>query len=200
MSSSSHGAGRMRVQHTACRTPAGAASAQGTPRRVGALEGQGWSACTPRRVRGQTERRGTRPRREAADFVRDAEGGGATCVLLAAGPRLMAAFAVADPVRPEAAGVVAALHARGVAVHLLTGAPPRRPRPAAPPSWVCGTAVRNARSAQAGRRQLEDGPDCGRAPGHPPRLGGGTARWQGRPGARPPHLELSMLSLLAQSA
>ena len=55
--------------------------------------------------------------------MREAEGGGATCVLLAAGQRLAAAFAVADPVRPEAAGVVAALHARGVAVHLVSGAP-----------------------------------------------------------------------------
>ena len=55
--------------------------------------------------------------------MRGAEGGGATCVLLAAGQRLAAAFAVADPVRPEAAGVVGALHARGVAVHLVTGMP-----------------------------------------------------------------------------
>ncbi|KAK9826100.1 hypothetical protein WJX81_003066 [Elliptochloris bilobata] len=59
--------------------------------------------------------------RETADFMREAEGGAATCVLLAAGQRLAAAFAVADPVRPEAAGVVAALRARGFAVHLVTG-------------------------------------------------------------------------------
>ena len=55
--------------------------------------------------------------------MREAEGGGATCVLLAVGLSLAAGFAVADPVRPEAAGVVAALRARGIAVHLVTGAP-----------------------------------------------------------------------------
>jgi len=175
-------------------TPAG--------RRIRGSARAGRSVCTPRRIsQGRDRDLRARARREAADFVRDAEGGGATCVLLAAGPRLMAAFAVSDPVRPEAAGVVAALHARGVAVHLLTGAPPRRPRPAAPPPpRVCGGAAPEPGCARAGRRQLEDGAHCGRAPGHPPRVGGGAARWQGRPGARAPHLGPDMLSLSARGA
>jgi len=57
----------------------------------------------------------------AAEFVRGGEGRGHTCIFVAAAGRLVAAVAVADPVKPEAAGVVAALHGAGVTCHMLTG-------------------------------------------------------------------------------
>ena len=49
----------------------------------------------------------------------DAEG--ATCVLAAVGPRLVAAFAVTDPLKPEAPAVVAALQRLGLRCHMVTG-------------------------------------------------------------------------------
>lgn len=55
------------------------------------------------------------------DQLRIREEGGHTIVLLALGQVPVAALAVCDPLKPEAAAVVAALAARGLAVHLLTG-------------------------------------------------------------------------------
>lgn len=48
--------------------------------------------------------------------MRERESGGATCVLLALGPSVVAAFAITDPLKPEAVGVVAALRASGLQV------------------------------------------------------------------------------------
>ena len=44
-----------------------------------------------------------------------------TCVMVAVSGRIAAALAIADPLKPEARGVVAALARRGLAVHLVTG-------------------------------------------------------------------------------
>lgn len=44
-----------------------------------------------------------------------------TCVMVAVGGAVAAALAIADPLKPEARGVVAALAQRGLAVHLVTG-------------------------------------------------------------------------------
>ncbi|KAL6770434.1 CTP1B [Auxenochlorella protothecoides x Auxenochlorella symbiontica] len=54
-------------------------------------------------------------------YVRAAQARGCTVILVSAGAALLAAVAVADPVRPEARGVVAALRAAGVGCTLLTG-------------------------------------------------------------------------------
>lgn len=53
-----------------------------------------------------------------AAFMRDWEAQGMTCVLMAAERRLVACFAIADQIRPEAQAVVAALHKRGLQVGL----------------------------------------------------------------------------------
>lgn len=57
----------------------------------------------------------------AAEFLRQSEGQGETCVLVAAGGRLVAALGIADPLKPEAAAAVAALQCAGLPCHLLTG-------------------------------------------------------------------------------
>ena len=44
-----------------------------------------------------------------------------TCVMVAVSGSVAAALAIADPLKPEARGVVAALTRRGLAVHLVTG-------------------------------------------------------------------------------
>ena len=58
---------------------------------------------------------------DAADFMERVQARARTCVCLAARGVMLAAFAVADPVRPEAAAAVAALQMRGVECHMLTG-------------------------------------------------------------------------------
>ena len=70
----------------------------------------------------QTCNLGTNARRDVAEHMREQETGGATVVLLAVGPAVAAAFAIKDPLKPEAAGVIAALHAMGVKV--LSGVHP----------------------------------------------------------------------------
>ena len=47
--------------------------------------------------------------REVAEVMREQEGQGATCILLAAALSIVGAFAVKDPLKPEAIGVVSAL-------------------------------------------------------------------------------------------
>jgi haloacid dehalogenase-like hydrolase len=46
---------------------------------------------------------------------------GHTCVMVAVEGRLAAAVSLFDPVKPEARGVVTALHRAGLQCHLLTG-------------------------------------------------------------------------------
>jgi len=54
-------------------------------------------------------------------FLREWEVQGMTCVILALEGHPVAVFAIADQVKPEAAGVVKALRARGLQVHMITG-------------------------------------------------------------------------------
>lgn len=49
------------------------------------------------------------------------EAEGATVVLVAAGPAPVAAFSVMDPVKSEAAGVIAALTSMNIACYMVTG-------------------------------------------------------------------------------
>ncbi|KAK9840963.1 hypothetical protein WJX81_002856 [Elliptochloris bilobata] len=59
---------------------------------------------------------------QAADeWMREREAECCTCVMVAVGGAVAAALAIADPLKPEARGVVAALARRGLAVHLVTG-------------------------------------------------------------------------------
>jgi Cu+-exporting ATPase len=53
--------------------------------------------------------------------MREREGQGATCVLLAVGSACVGALAIRDALKPEALGVVAALRAKGLACHMVTG-------------------------------------------------------------------------------
>lgn len=57
----------------------------------------------------------------AEAFMRDQEGRGSTCVLVAVHQTLVGVIAVMDPIKPEARGVVAALHQMGMHCVLLTG-------------------------------------------------------------------------------
>lgn len=57
----------------------------------------------------------------AADFMGDWEAKGMTCVVIGIEGRAVAAFAIADQVKPEAAGVIGALQARGMQCHMITG-------------------------------------------------------------------------------
>lgn len=54
-------------------------------------------------------------------FVESWQEQGMSCVLLALDGCLVAAFAITDPIKPEAHGVIAALQSRGVKCHMLTG-------------------------------------------------------------------------------
>ncbi|KAL4443875.1 hypothetical protein ABPG75_011612 [Micractinium tetrahymenae] len=62
---------------------------------------------------------------QVLEWMRCWEQEGATCVLMAAGaawaPRLLAAFAITDPLKPEAPAVVAALRQRKLTCHMVTG-------------------------------------------------------------------------------
>ncbi|KAL4446311.1 hypothetical protein ABPG77_003118 [Micractinium sp. CCAP 211/92] len=57
----------------------------------------------------------------AAAYMRDKESCGSTCVLVAVQTTLVGVIAVMDPIKPEARGVVAALHQMGMQCVLLTG-------------------------------------------------------------------------------
>lgn len=57
----------------------------------------------------------------AATFVHDSESQGRTAVLMAMDDRVVAVFSIADPIKPEAPGVIAALQSRGLQCHMLTG-------------------------------------------------------------------------------
>jgi len=56
---------------------------------------------------------------EVQEYMRQREMGGATVVLVAVSNTVAAALAIKDPVKPEAAHVVAALHTMGIQVALL---------------------------------------------------------------------------------
>ena len=58
--------------------------------------------------------------RHLLDWMQLREAAGSTVVLLACGTTCMAAFAVADAVKEDAAAVVAALKARGLQVSLCS--------------------------------------------------------------------------------
>lgn len=55
------------------------------------------------------------------DYCCEMEGRGCTCVMVAAGPALLGVLAVQDPIKPEARGVVSALHRRRLSCVLVTG-------------------------------------------------------------------------------
>jgi Cu+-exporting ATPase len=117
---------------------------------------------------------------DAADFLERAQARARTCVCLAARGRLLAVFAVSDPVRPEAAAAVAALHARGVECHLLTGdnartaaavaaavgIPPHRVRAGVPPAGkAAAVAALRATTALAFAAASPAARAAGRPPG-----------------------------------
>lgn len=58
--------------------------------------------------------------REAADHMREQEGQGATCVMLAVAQCMVGALAIKDPLKPEAVGVVSALGSMGLQCHMVT--------------------------------------------------------------------------------
>lgn len=53
--------------------------------------------------------------------MREQEGQGATCILLAAALTVIGAFAIKDPLKPEAVGVVSALRNMGLQCYMVTG-------------------------------------------------------------------------------
>lgn len=55
------------------------------------------------------------------EYMREMEGNCCTCVMVAVNGWLAAVLAITDPLKPEARGVVAALHQMGMQVHLVTG-------------------------------------------------------------------------------
>lgn len=58
---------------------------------------------------------------DVAAYVGQVQRDACTCVLVAMKGEVMGSFAITDPIRPEAAGVVAALSRMGVQSHLVTG-------------------------------------------------------------------------------
>jgi Cu2+-exporting ATPase len=64
---------------------------------------------------------GVKPPPEFQRLVANAEARGDTVVYLLAGNRFLAAFAVADAVRPESAPAVKQLHEKGIEVVMMTG-------------------------------------------------------------------------------
>ena len=61
------------------------------------------------------------PGSSADKYAREMESRGCTCIYLAVNEILVAIFSVMDPIKPEARGVVAALHQMGLTCVLLTG-------------------------------------------------------------------------------
>jgi len=59
--------------------------------------------------------------REVANYMREQEGQGATCVLLSVALNIVGAFAIKDPLKPEAVGVVSALRNMGLQCYMVTG-------------------------------------------------------------------------------
>jgi Cu+-exporting ATPase len=59
--------------------------------------------------------------RDTETYIRDMESRGCTCVIVAIGHAPVGVIAVVDPIKPEARGVVAALHQMGLSCVLLTG-------------------------------------------------------------------------------
>ncbi|EIE22528.1 copper-translocating P-t [Coccomyxa subellipsoidea C-169] len=59
--------------------------------------------------------------RDVADYMLEKEGQGATCVLVAVAQSVVGAFAIKDPLKPEAIGVVSALRNMGMQCHMVTG-------------------------------------------------------------------------------
>ncbi|KAL3154215.1 hypothetical protein ABBQ32_013720 [Trebouxia sp. C0010 RCD-2024] len=55
------------------------------------------------------------------DYMREMENDCCTCVMVGVGEGLAGVLAIKDPLKPEARGVVAALHQAGMACHLVTG-------------------------------------------------------------------------------
>lgn len=75
--------------------------------------------------------------------MREQEGRGCTAVAMAVDGRLVVGFAVSDPLKPEAAGVVAALHHMGLQVG---GACPWHSRDTAAQIVECFAASSNCMS------------------------------------------------------
>ncbi|GFR44216.1 hypothetical protein Agub_g5404, partial [Astrephomene gubernaculifera] len=71
--------------------------------------------------RGLMQQEGVEVPEAAEAFIAPLEGSGHTCVLVAVNGVLGGLLAVTDPLKPEAAGVVAALRARKIGVVMLTG-------------------------------------------------------------------------------
>ena len=59
--------------------------------------------------------------RDTENYIRDMESRGCTCVIVAIGHAPVGVIAVVDPIKPEARGVIAALHQMGLTCVLLTG-------------------------------------------------------------------------------
>lgn len=58
---------------------------------------------------------------EEYSFMREWEEQGSTCVLVSVNEQVVGAFAIADPLKPEAPGVVKALTRMGLQCHMVTG-------------------------------------------------------------------------------
>ena len=119
-----------------------------TAERLEEIAGQGVKGC----VGGATVMVGNRKLMEAEGVALDASAEAyleetnaraRTCVLVAVGGELVGALAVADPIKPESGGVIAALHQMHIECHLVTG-----------DNW--GTA--NAIAAELGISQVKPQP------------------------------------------
>jgi Cu2+-exporting ATPase len=84
---------------------------------TGRVDGRQLSAGGPNLV----QRENLEPSAAFRDFARDADARGQATIYLIEGNRLLAAFAVADAVRPESAEAVRRLHDAGIEVAMLTG-------------------------------------------------------------------------------
>eukprot|EP00198_Chlamydomonas_reinhardtii_P009930 XP_001699267.1 heavy metal transporting ATPase [Chlamydomonas reinhardtii] len=115
--SSSGGAG--------ARSPRASAAAAASAGGAGAKSGGGGAGQGPVRVavgnRLLMQQEGVAVPEEAEAYVAPMESSGHTCVHVALNGRLVGILAVADPLKPEAPGVVAALRSRKVEVVMLTG-------------------------------------------------------------------------------
>ncbi|GAB4815110.1 hypothetical protein N2152v2_002156 [Parachlorella kessleri] len=106
--------------------PAGAAGPPGSPTKQPGLRQQQASAA-PLEVRvvvgnkRMMTNHGVQIPQSAENYMRDMEDRGCSCVLVAVHHTLAGILAVMDPIKPEARGVVAALHTMGIQCVMLTG-------------------------------------------------------------------------------
>eukprot|EP00891_Asterochloris_glomerata_P002470 jgi/Astpho2/2470/e_gw1.00048.183.1_t len=91
------------------------------------------------------------------DYMREMENQCCTCIMLAVNDVVVAVVAVTDPLKPEARGVIAALHQMGMSCHLVTGDNWRTARSIAEQLGIINVVAECLPGAKAGKIKVAPG-------------------------------------------